>query len=183
MHPSEHEQRMIDQKSGAEMDRAQQRRGAITLQEGDIYRWSYKEPGDDRAWGRYHCCSQIAIVRNGRLKDTYWYGNDGRSFAVDDLPKLNLTRIANLSDLDQAKEYQADYYNDTDIVDLNHSNSPAGNFYLRKGAKRSADKMHAAARRKLEKAESDEKMAQWKAEQLRAAIRLIESGQHEAVML
>lgn len=57
----------------------------ITLREGDVYRWYYRAPGDDRAYGRYHCCSNIGIVRGSKLWDTYWMigtrpQSDGRSF-------------------------------------------------------------------------------------------------------
>lgn len=155
-----------------------------SLREGDIFRWHYREPGDDRNYGRYHCCSCIAIVdRSGRLRDTFWsYGGDGRSFGSDDLAKLDLTYLGNMSDLEKASEYQADYYDDEDIVNLNHSNSTRDNFYLRKGAKRSAKKMLQVAHRKLEKAKSDERMAALKAEQLSTAIRQIETGNIEVYL-
>lgn len=101
------------------------------LKDGDIYRWSYCEEGDDRPYGRYHCCSRIAVVRNGRLHDTYWpCGSDGKSFGADDLLKLDLVYIGNFDTLEKSHEWQADYYDDADIVDLNHANSSRGNFYL-----------------------------------------------------
>jgi len=150
----------------------------ISLREGDIFRWHFLTPGDDRAYGRYHCCSRIAIARNGRLRDTYWSsGNDGRSFGPDDLPNLELTPLGNLAELERAEEWKADYYDDSDIVDLNHSNSTRGNFYLRKGAKRSPAKMLAVARNKLERAQADERSARWRQEQLCAAIARIEAGE------
>jgi hypothetical protein len=149
----------------------------ISLREGDIFRWYFLTPGDDRAYGRYHCCSQIAIVRGGRLRDTYWSsGNDGRSFGPDDLPNLELTRLGNLADLERAEEYKADYYDDADIVDLNHPNSTRGNFYLRKGAKRSAKKMLESALHKLEKAQAEERAASRRSDELSAAIARIEAG-------
>lgn len=153
----------------------------IALKEGDVYRWSYREPGNDGAWGRYHCCSNIAIVRGGRLRDTYWqiggnFPHDCRSFGEEDLPRISLTFLANLSDLEKRIEYEADYYSDADIVDLNHPNSTRGNFYLRKGAVRSAEKMLKIARRKLEDSLSNERMAARKSEQLREAIASIEAG-------
>lgn len=156
----------------------------IILREGGIFRWRYREPGDDRSYGRYHCCSCIGIVDpSGRLRDTFWsHGGDGRSFGKDDLPKLDLTYLGNMSDLEKASEYQADYYDDEDIVNLNHSNSTRDNFYLRKGAKRSAKKMLQVAQRKLEKAKSDERMAALKAEQLSTAIHQIETGNIEVYL-
>lgn len=159
----------------------------ITLREGDVYLWGYLEPGDDRAYGRYHCCSCFAVVKNGRLRDTYWaiqnsFGSDGRSFGVDDLPKLELRRLGNLSDLERKQEYEEDYYDDADIVDLNHANSSRGNFYLRKGAKRSPAKMLRSARRMLEKAESDARMAADRAERLRSAIAEIKAGKTDVYL-
>lgn len=154
------------------------------IKEGDIFRWSYREPGDDRQYGRYHCCSRIAVVANGRLRDTFWsLGSDGRSFGLDDLPRLDLTYLGNFADLEKAGEWQADYYDDADIVNLNHSNSSNDNFYLRKGAKRSAKKMLEAARYKLERSESDERMAADGARRFRAAIAKIEAGEIEDVHL
>lgn len=151
----------------------------ISIEEGNVFRWSYREPGDDRQWGRYHCCSNFVIARKGRLCDTYWSmsgGSDNKSFGLDDLSKLELTFLGNLSDLEKTDEYQADYYDDADIVDLNHSNSSRGNFYLRKGAKRSQKKMLEAARHKLAQAKSDEKMAAERAARLGIAITEIIAG-------
>ena len=155
------------------------------MKEGDIFRWSYRDPGDDRQYGRYHCCSMIAIVQpNGRLRDTYWSsGSDGRSFGADDLPRLELTCIGNLADLEKAPEWKADYYDDADIVNLNHANSSRDHFYLRKGAKRSAAKMLETARHKLERIQSDERMATLRAKDLTAAISRIEAGEIADVLI
>lgn len=151
---------------------------ADNLREGDIYRWRYREPGDDRQWGRYHCCSQIAIVSGSLLRDTYWSSmSDGRRFGSERLPELELTFLGNLADLEKASEHQADYYDDADIVNLNHSNSSGGNFYLRKGAVRSQKKMLEVARQKLLESQSDHRFAAQRAEQLRATIARIESGE------
>lgn len=147
------------------------------LVEGDIFRWRYREEAglDLRSWGTYHCCSCIAIVRDGRLRDTYWYGgSDGRSFGPGDVPRLELKRLGNLSELEEAEEYQADYYDDADIVNLTHANG--GQFYLRKGATSSQAKMLASARSKLEASESGERMAALRSERLRELIAKIEAG-------
>lgn len=150
--------------------------------EGDIYRWSFREPGDDAAWGRYHCRSRIGIVHNGRLNDTYWqigdnFGN-GCSFDIrDGLHEIDLTFIANMSDLDKANEYEADYYDAADIVNLNHPNSTRGNFYLRKGAKRSAAKMLEVATRKLLQEQSNQRLASLRSHDLRETIAKIEAGE------
>lgn len=153
----------------------------ISLKEGDIYRWHYRAPGDNGTWGRYHCCSQIGIVRKGRLYDTYWMigtspSGDARTFGPERLHELDLTYLGNLADLDEAKPYQADYYDDADIVDIRHANSSYGNFYLRKGAKRSAQKMLESAKQKLEKARSDGRLAALREADALQAITLIEAG-------
>jgi hypothetical protein len=151
------------------------------LCEGDVYRWHYRDPKtDNRSWGDYHCCSRIAIVHGGRLRDTYWQigqsFSDGRSFGSDDMPKLELTRLGNLSELEKAPEYQADYYDDADIVNLNHSNSTRGNFYLRKSAVRSQAKMLETSRYNLERSQEHERSAVRRSEELREAIIKIEAG-------
>lgn len=149
--------------------------------DGDVFRWHYLDPeiDDRRPWGNYHCCSCIGIFRNGRLRDTYWTvgaGSDGRSFAPDEFHKLRLEHLGNLDDYNQAPEYQADYYADADIMNLNHPNSTRGNFYLRKGAQRSAAKMLEVARHRLERSESDERSASHRSGELRKAIAQIEGG-------
>jgi hypothetical protein len=78
--------------------------------------------------------------------------------------------------LERAKEYQADYYDDADIVNLNHSNSSRDNFYLRKGAKKSQAKMLEVARRNLERSQSNERAAANLSSDLTEAIRRIEAG-------
>jgi len=151
------------------------------LREGDVYRWSYKEPGDNGAWGRYHCKSMIAIVKNGRLRDTYWqiggsFSPGSFSFGFDDLHRFNLEFLANLTDLENRPEYDSDYYADEDIVNLNHPNSSKGNFYVRRGAKRSADKMLATAQNKIADAESKKRSAEATIERMLARIAEIERG-------
>lgn len=160
---------------------------SISLKDGDVYRWSYRDPGDDAAYGRYHCCSMIAIVHAGKLRDTYWQigesFSDGRSFGVDALYKLNLTFLGNLSDFEKVRDHNSDYYADDDVMNLNHSNSTSGNFYLRKRAVRCPKKMLQIAELKLEQSKSDERFFANRSERLREAITQIKSGDHLNVYL
>lgn len=150
------------------------------LREGDIYRWHYRDVKKDGGIYGYHCCSRIGVVERGCLRDTYWGAcGDSKTFDLADLAKLELERIGNFSDLEKVPEYQADYYDDADIVDLNHSNRSTGNFYLRKGAKRSQSKMLAVARERLEISIGDERRAARKSERLRESIARIEAGDIE----
>lgn len=152
----------------------------INLREGDVYRWRYREPGDDRAYGRYHCCSCIAIVKDGILRDTYWQVgqsiSDGKWFSAEAASRLELTHLGNMADLEKVSEHQADYYDDADIVDLNHPNSTRGNFYLRKGAKRSQDKMLTIARQRLAEANSDFHTARRRMAEIGEIIETIAAG-------
>lgn len=145
------------------------------LCDGDIFRWSYRDPKDDR----YHCCSRIAIVYDDTLYDTYWHGrppHDGKWFGPGALPALVLERLGNLSELDNVSECSSDYYDDADIVDLNHRNSSRGNFYLRKGAKRSQGKMLAVAQQRLAEAEADYNMAARRVLESADLIAVIKTG-------
>ena len=155
----------------------------IGLREGDIFRWSYRESGDDSRWGRYHCCSLIAIVDDrGRLRDTFWSsGSDGRIFTERDLPALKLTYLGNLADLEKVPEYLTDYYDDADIVNLNHANSSRGNFYIRKGAVRSQKKMLEVAKAKLQESIANEQSAARRSLALVDAIERIKSGEIQNV--
>lgn len=166
------------------------RAGAVTEAwcEGDVFRWSYKDEGpEDRSpYRRYHCCSMIGIVAaNGRMYDTYWStrSQDDRSFGPDDRERLKLTYLGNMNDFDRRSEGERDYYDDADIMDLNHSNSSRNNFYIRKGAKRSRKKMLAYARERLKKAESDERWARERAQRHRETIARIQAGEIENVYL
>lgn len=122
-------------------------RSMSTIKDGDIFRWRYKDekPEHRREWGRYHCKSQIAVAKNGILIDTYWDGSPPSNSGVWTYEMaerdLALKLIGNFADLEQRPEYHAAYYDDADIVNLNHPNSSRDNFYIRKGAQRSRDKM------------------------------------------
>lgn len=154
---------------------------SLTLREGDIYRWSYADEGDDRPWGRYHCKSSIAIVSDGRLRDTYWqvggrFYSDSFSFGPDELYRFKLTFLGNMNDLERHNEGDAEYFDNSDIVDLNHPNSSKGNFYIRKGAKRSAAKMLQSANDRLDRARRDAESAKRTIGRLLENIARIENG-------
>lgn len=128
-------------------------RGDSAMNEGDIFRWSYRAPKDHMP---YHCRSRIAIFHNGLLTDTYWgtpYDNESW-----DIPaaraNLDLEFIANLNDLEKIPEWNEVYYGPTDFVNLNHANSSRGNAFVRKGAKRSAEKMLQVVHYNIERARS-----------------------------
>lgn len=129
----------------------------IKLNEGDIYRWSWNDKTlknkaiEIQAGTLYWCCSRIGVVKDGFLIDTYWGAGsqyDKVFNASECEEKLTLQLIANFSDLKSAQPTDRAYYLDNDCIDLNHSNSSRGNFYIRKDAVKSIDKMRLILNRK-----------------------------------
>jgi len=115
------------------------------MREGDIYRWRWADPERDADCGpfrSYHCLSQLAVVRSGKLTDTYWPGTGNH---VLDPAKVTLTFIGNIADLVEIRAYDIPYYRREDIVDMRHANNSYGPIYLRKGAQKDADTMLARA--------------------------------------
>ena len=151
------------------------------IKDGDVFRWSYKRDvkrGDHSYWRK----SRIAIAENGVLFDTYWSISnrlDGncRHWTYDEaVDTLNLTFLGNLADLERVSEGEGKYYDEADIVNLNHANSSRGNFYIRKGSQRSREKMLRTARHGIERHEADICSAQHAIERLKEAIAKIEAG-------
>ncbi|MCK5600288.1 hypothetical protein KAR91_00285 [Candidatus Pacearchaeota archaeon] len=102
------------------------------MKEGDIFRWSYKEPIESYA---YHCKSRIAIFNGERLVDTFWGYGDNTYWAEEDaIDKLNLVYVENMSNLECINEYEIKNYDPEDIINLNHSNSSEGNVYKKSKA-------------------------------------------------
>ncbi len=140
-----------------------------TFKDGDIFRWSYKKETEYCYWA----ASRIAIVKHGgsRLVDTFsssenkqWDLTDQKTFE-----SISVSFVANIDDLENIKEYNRHYYKDSDIIDLNHSNSTKGNMYIKKGTQKNLDKVIrlkkrerlmlirelAHIKRSIEKADSD----------------------------
>lgn len=148
-----------------------------TIKEGDIFRWRYKDKERDGNYLSYWAKSCIAVARNGRLLDTFSdYAPVIASTCDEAHEKLTLTFIANFDDLEQKPEYAAEYYDNVDCVDINHSNSPKGNFYIRKGATRSEKKMREVIAYKIEKEASAIRVAGGRIESLQKELAKIEGG-------
>lgn len=129
----------------------------MVMKNNDVFYWSYNdkwlEKKDDGSNGgtTYWCCSRYAIYQDGVLRDTFWSGGSNRSFIMEDADEqLELTFLGNLDDYKKVGiEYQA-RYKDEDFLDLNHANSPRGNFYIRKDAKPDVEKMERIVKRSIE---------------------------------
>lgn len=152
------------------------------FRENDIFRWSFSPEWYEKAkqWRHdpYWCCSRFAIVKGSHLLDTYWlhdlaeqnWTTDGMKWDTRHQLIVELELIANLDDLEKVPEYCADYYDDSDIVDLNHSNNGSGCFYIRKGAQRSREKMLAVAHRRLK---DQQDKYRWLEQDMRQTLDLI----------
>jgi len=141
----------------------------IELHEGDIFNFRYSEEYIAKSQGHdlYHCFDGqlVAVKRNDgsvMLRDTYWaFGSsDGQGDTFEGWMRCGtLVFVVNLSDIDPAEGYKADYYADSDWFDLSHQHRCYKRFGVRKGAKRNKAKMEAALCEKLRKAKQDAERA------------------------
>ena len=134
----------------------------MNFKNGDVFRWSYtdqklKEKKDGNNGGTtYWCCSQIAIYEEGRLRDTYWSTGGNKTWTPEQAEKdLELTSLGNIYEYRRAHHSERVHYLDKDCLDLNHSNSTSGNFYIRKDAKKDVAKMKRIMQRNIDRLESD----------------------------
>jgi hypothetical protein len=109
----------------------------IELVDGQIYRWQWRDETRHkdglRDWGTYHCKSRIAVVRNGMLIDTYWYG-----FSPEYAIKVEAVKLTFYGDESWPTLYPGNerYYDRADICDMRHANYSSAPIYLRPGAQR-----------------------------------------------
>lgn len=114
----------------------------MQFKDGDVIRWSYKSTAG--MFEPYWCKSQFAIFKNGEFRDTYWYSLPDQHILI--LDHIEFRYLGNINDYRLTPgSYELDYYDDADILNLSHSNS-AREFYVKKDAKKSVQKI----RRKLE---------------------------------
>lgn len=153
------------------------------LCDGQIYRWSwidadYGEPGAYR--DPYWCRSRIAVVRNGRLIDTYWHG--GSLDHSINPEKVTLTPIGN-EQWPQLREGEELRYDRTDICDMRHANNSRGPIYVRPGAKLNKAAMLAVLADREEAARSDIRSAEWRLEEIARKRALLEADKLDEVLL
>lgn len=142
----------------------------FNMKEGDIFHWQYLT---DTSSMDYWCCSRIGIVKSdGWLHDTYWGSQDNRKFAIKDIGvKISVDFIANINDLEPVSRGTFVFYDTKDIVDISHSNSHCDDgCYLRKGAKKSLEKMKKLLRLQIEHDEKEAAYHQRKADDNKAEL-------------
>lgn len=154
------------------------------LVEGQIYRWRWiddaRHQNGLRSWGTYHCRSQIAVVKDGRLVDTYWFG--GGTDSVLDPSKVELTFFAD-ERWPQISEWQVPYYDAADVRDTRHPNNSRAPIYLRIGAQRSAVRILEEIEYRESRAHSAIRSAESSLELLAEARALLDAGKIDEVML
>lgn len=126
------------------------------LRDGDIYFWSWKDTAN--RFMPYHCRSQIAIVRDGQLVDTFWY--DGHDNSVLRLDQIDLVYKGNEAELVKIDRWEVPYYEPSDIVDMSHSNNSGAPVYRQPDAKRSQARIIEHLEYKRDKCESQIRSAQ-----------------------
>lgn len=141
------------------------------MRDGDIYDWEWKEEPDTAQ--PYWCYSRRAVVRNGKLVDTYWGRTEPKSVTPE---KVNLTFVANFDDLEEIGEWKIRYYKTSDIVDMRHANSSNAKVYRRKGAKRDPETMIQHAQDSIRECEAQIQSDQRQIDFLKRAISLVEAG-------
>lgn len=147
------------------------------IKDGDIFFWSFKDEKRHMAPDAYWAKSRYAIAQGGLLYDTFWSSSPTCVHSYHtalDIWELKL--LGNLNDLEKKPEYYKDYYDNSDIVNINHSNSPKGNFYIRKGAERDKQKMIEIIKYKIESEESNIRMAKNTIKRLNEVLSEIDAG-------
>lgn len=155
----------------------------IEIHDGQIYRWRWSDKARDADCGpyrSYHCKSQIAVVKNGALFDTFW-----SSSASDDRldPKAVDVTFFCEDSWPRIKEYQKPLYDPNDIADTRHSNNGSAPIYLRPGAVKSAASILQEIDYREERAKGEIKSAEWRLENLAAVRKLIAEGRLDEVYL
>jgi|WetSurMetagenome_2_1015567.scaffolds.fasta_scaffold01001_8 hypothetical protein len=150
----------------------------MNIKDGDIFFWSYKDELKHKDSMTYWAKSRYAIAKDGILRDTFWSNHcDGFNLTYEKaLDELELQYLGNLNELEKKSEYFVDYYDEKDCVNINHSNSLKGNFYIRCGAKRSKKKMVEVIKYKIEKERGNIKFSVNEIKYLKRALKEIEDG-------
>jgi hypothetical protein len=147
----------------------------VELKDGQIYRWRWIDEGRS-----YHCKSQIAVVKNGSLIDTYWYGETS-DHAIDP-DDVELTFYADKS-WPTINAGAAPYYDPADVRSMAHANSSNDVVYLRPGATKNVDAIYREIARQVEQAQSQLRSAAWKLERMAIARQRVIDGEIDKVML
>ena len=132
--------------------------------DGDIVFWSYILPHNG-ATDRYWCKAKMAVYFEDlqQFHDLYWIHRHGEKYS-----KINSSGFifspnqigqiiqvdykGNLDEFDRKSsnwDYLVKYYDESDLLCLDHGNDSSHNMYLRKGAKKSLARIKCALEHKI----------------------------------
>lgn len=134
----------------------------VSIRLNDVFRFWYHPDVAEKIFNPSHCFDGKLIVKqdaNGLLylEDTYWAsGSDNYRWSLEEtLRRGTIELICNLDEIARINEYEQNYYDDNDILDLSWQHGCYKQFAIRKGAVRSKEKMLKTLRGKIEEAERD----------------------------
>lgn len=157
---------------------------AIEIRPNDVFRFRYHED-EKREWGwdgRYHCFDGTlkADVRDDgsiTLRDTFWGDSTSRCFTPEEAQQKGaLTFVCNLDEVDPIKEHNTVYYDDEDVFTLYIHSGYQNEYYLRRGAERSPEKMRAVLMQQEESAKLAISSAERDLETIAHKRQLLEEG-------
>jgi len=155
------------------------------FREGDIFDWRWADQARDGysgPFGSYHCYSRRAVVKDGRLVDTYWPARPtDKSFLEPST--VTLTLIGNINELTTIPASEKPYFRDGDVIDMRHSNHQSAPVYIRAGVKRNPDAIRAEIARRRADAKRDIGTATWRLEQLAVADHQLSAGRLDEIYL
>ena len=131
----------------------------MNIKESDVFDFRYKPEVVKNSFSPYHCFDGILIVRKDKkeefyLEDTYW--SNGRTFTLDEaLAKGTLRYVFNLDKVEKTSKRDLNYYDDKDIVILRYGHGYSTQCFIRKGAKKSKEKMLAVIKKQISDAKID----------------------------
>lgn len=137
----------------------------MEYKDNDVCRWQYKNTGG--MFEPYWCKSQIAVFKAGTWFDTFW-SNELDRFPLP-AKNIEIRYLGNLDDFKPCKSYDFDYYDDKDCLDLSHSNN-SGQYYARKDAVKSVDKIRAVLENNLRDAESKKQNAEYEIQRIKEKL-------------
>jgi len=152
----------------------------IQLKEGDVYGYRWNEEYMKSHFEPYHCFDgQLIVVRKNDklwLEDTYW--SSGRnSYNLEDLlNKGTFTLKCNLNEVEEIKQYDMDYYDDSDVFNISGQKGYHSHFVKKIGAQKSQAKMLEMLNRKLYDTRQTISSAQQREKYIQSDIEKVKSG-------
>lgn len=156
----------------------------------DVYSFRYNEKESKNRFSPYHCFDGQLIVKqreNGKfyLVDTYWGSKYNQFTAYQDmkiktieqaLEQGELTFRCNLDEVEEIKEWETAYYDDSDFYNLSYQSGCYKYFVKKKGAQRSKEKMLQSIKQKITDTEYKRDSAIRELQSLSDRLNKIESG-------